>query len=249
MKTKTMSIFVPVVLKDEDGNITGLDTKERFYGIPSCVISEPEFNYEVQRYINIAYADFFQWNADRLFSKYERTNKDEDHALYMWYSEFADNTAPCDKNLECDFAFLYAFCIDKQVRTHYYRDSKGKYTSCGVTCGEYGVELYELFSDYSMNNINDNKMSIARQQLRAWYGDIIKDTPYCKQWNTSKITIDTTRRLINYAGTVKTDIRRDFKNKRTGIADFTQQALAKCFQSCFKMKLEETSGEIIYTVK
>lgn len=249
MKTKTMSIFVPTILTDEDGNITGLNTKERFYGVPDCVTYEPDFNNEVQRYINIAYADFYQWKADSYYSRYEKNGKNEDHKLFTWYNDFVDSTMPDNKEVKCDFAFLYAYCIDKQVRTHYYRDAKGKYTKCGVTCGEYGTELFELFSEYSMNNINDSKMSIARQQLRAWFGDIIADTPYCKKWDTKKVTIDTTRRLINYAGIVKTDIRRDFKNKRTGIAEFTQQALAKCFQACFKMKLEEKSGEVIYTVR
>lgn len=246
MKTKTMSISVPVIVKNDLDEITGLDTKERFYGIPDCVVFENSFQNEVQRYINIAYADFFQWTSDKLYASYQKKAIPNDWELY---SEFVDEVKPENINIHCDFAFLYAFCIDTHVRTHYYRDSKGKYTKCGVTCGEYGTELFELFSDYSMDNISDAKMSIARQQLRAWFGDIIADTSYCKKWNTSKITIDTTRRLINYAGTVKTDIRRDFKNKRTGIADFTQQALAKCFQSCFKMKLEEKSGEVIYTVK
>lgn len=249
MKTKTMSIIIPTIQADDDNNVLTLERKERFYGIPACVTLEYKFQCEVQRYIDVAYGDYFQWKADASYAKYDKNGDDDDYRTYEFYSNFADSTYPENKSLHCDFAFLYAFCIDSKVRTNYYRDEKGRYTHRGVTVGEYGVELFELFSDYSMSNLNDAKMSIARQQLRAWFGDVIANTDYCKAWNTSKITIDTTRRLVNYAGIVTTHIRRDFQNKPTEISKFTEQALAKCFQSCFKMKVEPKTAVTVFVVK
>lgn len=249
MKTKTMSIIIPTVQSNDDNNVLTLERKERFFGIPACVTGEYTFQTEVQRYIDIAYGDYFQWKADASYNRYEKKGNSTDYETYDYYNSFAVDTYPADKTINCDFAFLYAFCLDSKVRTNYYRDSKGRYTHRGVTVGEYGVELFELFSDYSMSNLNDSKMSVARQQLRAWFGDVIANTPYCKAWNTGKITIDTTRRLINYAGTVMTHIRKDFQNKPTEISKFTEQALAKCFQSCFKMKIEQDATPNVYVVK
>lgn len=246
MKTSTFTIDVPVIEKDECGNITELSYREKEFGIPDCVVFENSFRLEVQRYVNIAYAEYFQWESDKQYAAYEKKGVSND---WEKYSVFANEVKPINVEKHCDFAFMYAFCIDKRVQTHYYRDSKGKYTSCGITIGEYGTQLYELFKDYSFSTINDKTMSIARQQLRAWFGDVISNDSNCKDWDTKKINIDTTRQLINLAGNVTTKMRRDFIHKSTTISVFTEQALAKCFYRCFKMKPAPIETEKVFVVK
>lgn len=245
-KTATFELQFPYVEKNDMDKIVGLNYHVREFGIPDCVVYEIAFQREVQRYIDIAYADFFQWTSDKLYASFQKKAVPNDWELY---SDFADEVKPENVEIHCDFAFMYAFCIDKHVQTHYYRDGKGKYTSCGVTIGEYGTELFELFKDYAFSTINDKTMSVARQQLRAWFGDVVANDSNCKEWDTKKINIDSTRQLINLAGNVTTKMRRDFSNKSTSISLFTEQALLKCFQRCFKMKFAPVERERTYTVK
>lgn len=245
-KTATFELQFPFIEKNDRDEIVGLNYHVKDYGIPDCVVFEISFQREVQRYIDIAYADFFQWTSDKLYASFQKKAIPNGWELY---SDFADEVKPDDTVIRCDFAFMYAFCIDKHVQTHYYRDSTGKYTSCGVTIGEYGTELFDLFKSYSTGTINDKVMSVARQQLRAWFGDVIANDSNCKEWDTKKINIDSTRQLINLAGNVTTKMRRDFSNKSTSISLFTEQALLKCFQRCFKMKFAPVEHERTYTVK
>lgn len=248
MKTATFTLEFPMVKKDTDGNITGLDFTKRKYGIPACVISTYEFACGVQQYINLAYHDYFQWESDKQYARYEKTGIENDWNLY---SEFAEQVEPDNMTQNINFEFLYAYVICNHVRTHYYRDSHGTYTKCGVAIGTYGTELFELFKTYAFSNINDKSMKVAREQLRAWFGDVIEHDSTCKAWDTKKISIDTTRQLINLAGKVQTKMRKDFSNKSTSIAEFTEQALVKCFQRCFKMKpapvIEKT--EKVYVIE
>lgn len=246
-KTVTLEIQFPVIVKDElTEKPVSLDYKVREFGMPDCVMFEWDFEQEVQRYIDIAYADFFQWNSDRLYAAFQKKSVPNE---WEKFSDFANEIRPSNTEVHCSFAFMYAFCIDKHVQTHYYRDGKGKFIKQGVTIGEYGTELFELFKDYAFGTVNDKTLSIARQQLRAWFGDVIANDSTCKEWDTKKINIDSTRQLVNYAGNVITRMRRDFSNKSTTISAFTEQALLKCFQRCFKMKLAPVETEHTYVVK
>ncbi len=245
-RTATFEIEFPVVVRNDSDEITGLEYRVREYGIPDCVLFEQDFQEEVQRYINIAYADYFQWTSDKLYATFEKKGLPND---WETFSDFALEVKPKNTEITCNFAFLYAFCIDRHVQTHYYRDGKGKFTKCGVTIGEYGTELFELFRDYAFGTVNDKVMSVARQQLRAWFGDVIDGDYRCKTWDTKKINIDSTRQLINFAGNVHTRMRKDFTNKATTVSAFTEQALLKCFQRCFKMKLAPVETEQVYVIK
>lgn len=246
-KTATFEIQFPVIVKDElTEKPVSLDYRVREYGIPDCVVFEWDFEKDVQRYIDIAYADFFQWTSDKLYATFEKKGLPNE---WEKFNSFADEVKPDNTEITCNLAFLYAFCIDKHVQTHYYRDSKGKFTKCGVTIGTYGTELFELFKDYAFGTVNDKTMSVARQQLRAWFGDVIDNDSTCKEWDTKKINIDTTRQLINLAGNVTTKMRKDFSNKSTTVSTFTEQALLKCFQRCFKMKLAPVEPDYVYVVK
>lgn len=247
MKTATFNLEFPTVKKDDDGNITGMEFVSRAFGIPACVTFSTEFACGVQRYINLAYYNYFQWMSDKLYAAHEKTGKPNE---WTTYSSFAEQVEPNEKTTTVDFEFLYAYAICGHVRTHYYCDGKGKYTKCGVAIGTYGSELFELFKDYAYSTINDKTMKVAREQLRAWFGDVIDNDTTCKAWDTHKINIDTTRQLINLAGEVHTKMRRDFSNKSTTISQFTEQAIVKCFQRCFKMRLETIDkSEVVYTVK
>lgn len=234
MKTKTMTLYFPIVKRNEETKaIDGLEFVPKEYGIPDCVLFESEFCTDVQNVIDDAYKDYFQWESDRQYASFEKNGKDNE---WETYADFATRVKPDGFKFEVNFASLYAYCIDKHVRTHYFRDTHGKYTKCDATIGTYARDLFEIFRDASGEDINDKTLSVLREQLRVWFGDVIDNDSDCKHWDTRRINIDVARQLVHDAGKVQTKMKKDFSNKQTTIGNWTEQALLKCFQRCFKMK-------------
>lgn len=236
MKTKTMTLYFPVIDKDKDTKmIKGLELIPKEYGIPDCITFESAFRDDVQNELDKAYHDYFQWESDKRYESSEKTGKDND---WKTYADFAEQVKPESSEMSVSFASLYAYCIDKHVRTHYYKDAHNVYTKCDSTMGTYAMELFDIFKDASGHDITDKTLSVLREQLRVWFGDVIENDSDCKYWDTRRINIDVTRQLVHEAGKVTTKMRKNFSNKATTISDWTEQALVKCFQRCFSMRPE-----------
>lgn len=239
-KFETYAITTPTFEKSEDGRIDfniNEPTNSRDYAKLACVTNQTDFAKDVQRYIDMAYSDKFNWLAEKCRVSANKGNVVAgDNAIV--YNEMANYFKPDNKKQEMTLARIIAFVICKECRTYYYCDGD-KYKKCDVTFGNDGIAMFEAFQAVSDKTVSDKAVSELKERLTTWFQSIIANDPNCKEWDCKGITAKITLELIHEAGRIYE--RYNHKgiadnSKRTSVSEWTNQALLKCLKKVLKFE-------------
>lgn len=239
-KFETFAIVTPAFEKNESGRITfnvNEPTSARDYARLACVTNQSEFVADVQRYIDMAYSDKFNWLSEKCLVSANKGNVVAgDNAIV--YNEMANYFEPDDKKQDMTLARIIAFVICKECRTYYYCDG-GKYKKCDVTFGNDGIAMFEAFQAVSDKAVSDKAVSELKERLTMWFKSIIASDPNCKEWDCKGITGKITLELIHEAGRIYERYNHkgiSDNSKRTSVSEWTNQALLKCLKKVLKFE-------------
>lgn len=234
MKKATFVITIPTLKKALDGSIVRQEDREMFYALPACVVNKSVFQADVQRYVDIALAEKYDWQA---FSIKRKKNPDDVSLVNAeLYAELYTELMPAPENrvFTLSLASCIAFCICKDMQTDYYvENNTPKRRACTLGCGM--LNLYETYVEHAGTIISDKKATELTNMLRDWFKGVIDADDSTKAWKTDSITRAIALELICQAGRINDSLKKDgISGKRDGISKFTEQALLKCLKKCCK---------------
>lgn len=233
-KFKTFDITVPVVVTDNKGYVDREEDRNIKVALPMCAIFPIDFEKEVQRYIDNATADYFDWKSTQLYNQNEKKPNEVTASNCEMYFTWSEELKHTSRTIVPSLSYMFAYCLSKHVQTYYYFEGK-KACKLPSVIGNIGEEMYDRFIEAGKDTMTEEQAVELTHMVRDWFARIIACDEACKAWDTKNIKRDTVMQLVHEAGTIKERLgKQGITGKRFGLAEFTKQALLKCMKDNIK---------------
>ena len=233
-KFKTFDITVPVVATDDKGYVDREENREIKVALPMCAIFPTDFEKDVQRYIDNATADYFDWKSTQLYNQNEKKPNEVTASNCEMYFTWSEELKHTNRTIVPSLSYMFAYCLSKHVQTYYYFEGK-KACKLPSVIGNIGEEMYDRFIEAGKDTMTEEQAVELTRMVRTWFARIIACDASCKAWDTKNIKRDTVMQLVHEAGTIKERLgKQGITGKRFGLAEFTKQALLKCMKDNIK---------------
>lgn len=233
-KFKMFNITVPVVATDDKGYVDREEDRNIKVALPTCAIFPIDFEKEVQRYIDNATADYFDWKSTQLYNQNEKKPNEVTASNCEMYFTWSEELKHTNKTIVPSLSYMFAYCLSKHVQTYYYFEGK-KACKLPSVIGNIGEEMYDRFIEAGKDTMTEEQAVELTRMVRDWFARIIACDEACKAWDTKNIKRTTVMELVHEAGTIKERLgKQGITGKRFGLAEFTKQALLKCMKDNIK---------------
>ncbi len=235
MKYKTFEITVPVIDTDSEGYAIRLEEDRVIeVALPTCAIFPLDFQNEVQRYIDNALADYYDWLATKCFKSNKKNPNEVTATNGLWYSTLSESLKHKNRQIIPSLSYMFAYCLSKHVQTYYYFEGN---RACKLpsTIGNIAEDMYDTFKEVGNDIMTEEQAVALTAMVRNWFARIIACDEACKAWDTKNIKRKTVMELVHEVGTIKERLgRQGITGKRSNVAEFTKQALLKCMKDNIK---------------